>query len=224
MLEPSWASPRRSRDAPAHRASATARPPPRAAAGVRVAWAAAFPLCAGQRAIEASAEWRCRPPTPATARAPPLVAVSALGSVGIAASSAVRLPDSCCSARFVCWAFGGPSHTVHRMFPWDLGGGGGTHATTSLCGWCPSFQSQQNKTKSLSLCQVKNNQISRDVKGLFLGHRFVWSRVIFKVTMMQLEDELLGKGWGNVRCQGSNGPGGPLGLGSIRSSSCLGVK
>jgi hypothetical protein len=49
----------------------------------------------------------------------------------------------------------------------------------------------------LSLCQVKNNQISRDVKGLFLGHRFV--RVIFKVTMMQLEDELLGKGRGNVR-------------------------
>jgi hypothetical protein len=30
--------------------------------------------------------------------------------------------------------------------------------------------------------------------------------------MLQLEDELLGKGWGNVRCQGSNGSGGPLGL------------
>jgi hypothetical protein len=43
--------------------------------------------------------------------------------------------------------------------------------------------------------------------------------------MLQLEDELLGKGWGSVRCQGSNGTGGPLGLGlGIRSSPCLGVK
>jgi hypothetical protein len=25
--------------------------------------------------------------------------------------------------------------------------------------------------------------------------------------MLQLEDELLGKGWGNVRCQGTNGTG-----------------
>jgi hypothetical protein len=46
----------------------------------------------------------------------------------------------------------------------------------------------------MSLFQTKNNQISRDVKGLFLGHRFVWSRVIVKVPMLQLEDELLGKG------------------------------
>jgi hypothetical protein len=53
----------------------------------------------------------------------------------------------------------------------------------------------------------------------------VWRRVIFKVTMLQLENELLGKGWGNVRCQGSNGPGGPLELDlGIRSSSCLEVK
>jgi hypothetical protein len=30
---------------------------------------------------------------------------------------------------------------------------------------------------------------------------------------------------GNVRCQGPNGPGGPLGLGlGIRLSPCLGVK
>jgi hypothetical protein len=63
--------------------------------------------------------------------------------------------------------------------------------------------------KSLSLFQIKNNQISRDVKGLFLGHRFVWSRVIIEVPMLQLEDELLGKGRvmsraGNVRCQGTN--------------------
>jgi hypothetical protein len=79
--------------------------------------------------------------------------------------------------------------------------------------------------KSLSLYQIKNNQISRDVKGLFLGHRFVWSRVIVKLPMLQLEDELLGKGLGNVRCQGSNGPGGTLELGlGIRLSPCLGVK
>jgi hypothetical protein len=34
---------------------------------------------------------------------------------------------------------------------------------------------------------------------------FVWSRVIVKVPM--LEDELLGKGRGNVRCPATNGPG-----------------
>jgi hypothetical protein len=164
---------------------------------MRAARAAAFPLCAGQQAIEASAEWHCRPPTPATTRTPPLTAVSALGSAEIADSSAVRLPDSCCSARFVCWAFGGPFHTVHGDIPMGSRRRRCTHAAASLRGWCPSFQSQQNKIKNLSLCQVKNNQISRDVKGLFLGHRFV--RVIFKVTMMQLEDELLGKGRGNVR-------------------------
>jgi hypothetical protein len=79
--------------------------------------------------------------------------------------------------------------------------------------------------KSMSLFQIKNNQISRDVKGLFLGHRFVWSRVIVKVPMLQLEDELLGKGRGNVRCQGPNGPGRPLGLGlGIRLNPYLGVK
>jgi hypothetical protein len=39
---------------------------------------------------------------------------------------------------------------------------------------------------------------------------FVWSRVIVKVPMLQLEDELLKKGRGNVRCQGTNGPG-PMG-------------
>jgi hypothetical protein len=35
----------------------------------------------------------------------------------------------------------------------------------------------------------------------------VWSRVIVKVPMLQLEDELLRKGCGNVRCQGTNGLG-----------------
>jgi hypothetical protein len=60
--------------------------------------------------------------------------------------------------------------------------------------------------KSLGPFQ-KKNQIIRDVKGLSLGHRFVWSRVIVKVLMLQLEDELLGKGRGIVRSQGTNGPG-----------------
>jgi hypothetical protein len=77
----------------------------------------------------------------------------------------------------------------------------------------------------LSLFQIANNHISRDVKGLILGYKFVWCRVIVKLPMLQLEDELLGKGRGNVRCQGPNGSGGPLGLGlGIRSSLCLGVK
>jgi hypothetical protein len=35
----------------------------------------------------------------------------------------------------------------------------------------------------------------------------VWSRVIVKVSILQLEDELLEKGRGNVRCHGSSGPG-----------------
>jgi hypothetical protein len=45
------------------------------------------------------------------------------------------------------------------------------------------------------------------VKDLFLGRRFVWSRVIVKVPMLQLDDELLEKGRANVRCHGSSGPG-----------------
>jgi hypothetical protein len=99
---------------------------------------------------------------------------------------------------------------------------GRTRATSS-CGWCLPLIS--HTIKSRSLFQIKNNQISRDVKGLFLGHRFVQSRVIVKVLMLQLEDELLEKGRGNVRCQGFNGLRGPLELGlGIRSSPWLGVK
>jgi hypothetical protein len=37
--------------------------------------------------------------------------------------------------------------------------------------WRPSFGSHRNK-KSRSIFQIKNIQISRDVKGLFSGHRF----------------------------------------------------
>jgi hypothetical protein len=40
-------------------------------------------------------------------------------------------------------SFAGPlvglSIRCTRMFPWDIGGGGGTHAAASLCGWCASF-------------------------------------------------------------------------------------
>jgi hypothetical protein len=72
------------------------------------------------------------------------------------------------------------------------------HTATPSCGWC--LPSGSHTIKSLSLFQIENNQISQDVKGLFLGHRFVWSRVIVKVPMLQLEDELLEKGHGNVRC------------------------
>jgi hypothetical protein len=72
------------------------------------------------------------------------------------------------------------------------------------CEWRPSFGSHRNK-KSHSIFQVKNNKISQDVKGLFLSHRFLWSRVIVKVPMLQLGDKLLGKGQGNVRCQRTNG-------------------
>jgi hypothetical protein len=39
----------------------------------------------------------------------------------------------------------------------------------------------------LSLFQVENNKISRDVKGLFLGVRFLFRRVVVR---LQLEDEL----------------------------------
>jgi hypothetical protein len=113
-----------------------------------------------------------------------------------------------------------PALLWFRWSPRDPGGR--THETSS-CGWC--LLSESHTIKSLSLFQIKNNQIRRDVKGLFLDHRFVWSRVIVKVPMLQLEDELLEKGRGNVRCQGFNGPRGPLGLGlGIRSSPCLGVK
>jgi hypothetical protein len=53
----------------------------------------------------------------------------------------------------------------------------------------------------------------------------VWCRVTVKLPMLQLEDELLNKGWGNVRCHGPSGLGGLLGLNlAIRSSPCLEVK
>jgi hypothetical protein len=61
-----------------------------------------------------------------------------------------------------------PAPLSFRWSPWDPGGR--THATSS-CRWCqPSWS---HTIKSLSIYQTKNNQIRRDAKGLFLGHRFV---------------------------------------------------
>jgi hypothetical protein len=79
---------------------------------------------------------------------------------------------------------------VAVQFPWVTGG------CTPSYGWCLSFRSQ--KIKCHCLIQVKNNKISQHVKGLFFSIRFVSSRVIVKVPMLQLEDELLEKGRGNV--------------------------
>jgi hypothetical protein len=88
---------------------------------------------------------------------------------------------------------------IPGLFPWDPGGS--THADRQASG---AHSSGHRNKKSRSIFQIKNIQISRDVKGLFSGHRFTWSRVIVKVPM------LLGKGRGNVRCQETNGPS-PMG-------------
>jgi hypothetical protein len=72
-----------------------------------------------------------------------------------------------------------------RWAPWDPGGY--TRAGPSRGGCPPYFQ--ESKIKSCSLFQV--NKISRDVKGLFLGVRFMSSGVIVSVIVkLQLEDEL----------------------------------
>jgi len=72
-----------------------------------------------------------------------------------------------------------------RWSPWDPGGY--TRAGPAS-GGCPPYL-QESKIKSRSLLQV--NKISRDVKGLFLGVRFVSSGGIVSVIVrLQLEDEL----------------------------------
>ena len=53
--------------------------------------------------------------------------------------------------------------------------------------------------KSPSLFQVENNKISRDVKSLFLGVRFISSRIISVIIRLQLEDELHVQMWCSVR-------------------------
>jgi hypothetical protein len=57
-------------------------------------------------------------------------------------------------------------------------------------GGCPPYL-KGSKRKSRGLIQIRNNKISRDVKGFFLGVRFVSSGVIVSVIVrLQLEDDL----------------------------------
>ena len=68
-----------------------------------------------------------------------------------------------------------------RWPPLDPGGYirvGPTH------GGCPPYL-QESKIKNCSLFKI-----SRDVKGLFLGVRFISSRIISVIIRLQLEDEL----------------------------------
>jgi hypothetical protein len=71
---------------------------------------------------------------------------------------------------------GGHTHALllSSWCPWDPGGC--TRPRTS-CGWCPIFV-KGSKIERPSPFQVENNKTSRDVKGLFLGVRFVSSQVI----------------------------------------------
>jgi hypothetical protein len=55
-----------------------------------------------------------------------------------------------------------------RWSPWDPGGRTGARSASE---GRPRSESTIGK---LSLFQITNNHISRDVKGLFLGYKFVW--------------------------------------------------
>jgi hypothetical protein len=70
-----------------------------------------------------------------------------------------------------------------------------------------AYRQRVTQIKSLSLFQIKNNQISRDIKGLFLGHRFVWSLSHCQGAHAAARGRAARKRV--VSCQGSNGPGGP---------------
>jgi hypothetical protein len=63
---------------------------------------------------------------------------------------------------------------LSRWFPWDPGGCTGARPTG---GWCPLYV-QGSTIKRPSLFQVESNKTSRDVKGSFLGVRFVLRRVM----------------------------------------------
>jgi hypothetical protein len=65
-----------------------------------------------------------------------------------------------------------------RWRPWDPGG---SARAGPLRRGCLSYLKGSKKVKSRSLIQVWNNKISRDVKDLFLGVRFVSSEVIINV-------------------------------------------
>jgi hypothetical protein len=49
----------------------------------------------------------------------------------------------------------------------------------SMCGGCPPYL-KGSKIKSRGLIRIRNNKISQDVKGFFLGVRFVSSGVIVR--------------------------------------------
>jgi hypothetical protein len=68
-----------------------------------------------------------------------------------------------------------PGLDTRQTTPWDLGGS--THAGPT-CGWCPPYVPEAAKIKSPNLCRGEDNKMSRDVNGLFLGVRFMLSRVI----------------------------------------------
>lgn len=70
-----------------------------------------------------------------------------------------------------------------RWRPWDPGG---CTCTGSSHGGCPTYL-QELEIKSCIPIPGQNNKLSRDVKGLFLGVKFEFCRVI----RSQLEDELL---------------------------------
>jgi len=68
-----------------------------------------------------------------------------------------------------------------RWSPWDPGG---YLRAGPAQGGCPPYL-QESKIKNCSLFKI-----SRDVKGLFLGVRFISSRIISVIIRLQLEDEL----------------------------------
>ena len=99
-----------------------------------------------------------------------------------------------------------------RWCPWDPGGC--KRKSLARGGFSPYRSESKIKSRSLirvSLFQV--NTIGRDVKGLFLGVRFVWSRVVVR---LQLEDELRVQVGCSVRVRHGRGP--------VSLRVCLGVK
>jgi hypothetical protein len=89
----------------------------------------------------------------------------------------------------LCWSLLRPALGGHpcaplssRWRPWDPGGC--THASPMRRGCPPYLKGSKIKSRS----HIRNNKISRDVKGLFLGVRFVSRGVIVR---LQLEEDLL---------------------------------
>jgi hypothetical protein len=83
---------------------------------------------------------------------------------------------------------------LSRWRPWDPSG---CTRVSPMHGGCPPYL-KGSKIKSHSHIQIWNNKISRDVKDLFLGVRFVSRGVIVR---LQLEDDLLVQEGCSVRAQ-----------------------